>query len=179
MDITNFRSQLVRDGARPNLFRVTMSLPAGIDGGSKFNEKFSLLCRAASIPASSIGKAPLAYMGREIQLAGNRTFADWSVTVINDEDFQLRNAIETWMSKLNSHTTNVRDENFISATSYISDALVEQLGKVGEDFVVASYNVQAIWPTELESINLSWDTNNTIEEFGVTFASDYWERVTS
>jgi len=179
MDIANFRAQLVGDGARPNLFRVTLNLPAGISSSGSFNEKFSILCRAASIPASSLGAAPVAYMGREVQLAGNRTFADWSVTVLNDEDFSIRNTIEDWMAKINSHRTNVRDESFISATSYTSNALVEHLGKSGEDNIIASYNVLALWPKELDAINLAYDQNNQIEEYGITFSMDYWERTTT
>lgn len=176
MDIANFRAQLTGDGARPNLFRVTLSLPAGLTA-SNFNEKFSILCRAASIPASSIGSAPVAYQGREIQLAGNRVFADWSVTVLNDEDFAIRRKIEEWMGKINSHKENVRDAAFISATSYTTDALVEHLGKAGPDTVIASYKMMAMWPKELEQINLAWDQNNQIEEYGITFASDYWQSV--
>lgn len=178
MDITAFRSQLKGDGARPNLFRVFLSLPTGVaeaGGGGDFASKFTLLCRASSIPGSTMGEIPLNYMGRIVNIAGNRTFTDWTVTVLNDEDFSVRRAFENWHAKLNSMKGNVRDPNFRSATSYTTDAIVEQLGKTGEDSVIATYKISAVWPSDVATIPLAWDSNDTIEEFDVTFKFDYWE----
>lgn len=176
MDITKFRSALQRDAARPNLFRVTLNLPAGlVQADRQFNSKFSFMCRAAQIPGSTLGRLPVAYMGREIGLAGNRTFTDWTVTILNDEDFQIRRTLEEWMRGMNSHQENVRSEQFLSSTSYVATGIVDHLGKSGEDNVIASYTIINAWPMDLSPIDLGWDQNDTAEEYTATFSMDYWE----
>lgn len=178
MDISRFRSSLVGDGARPNLFRVVVNLPPALLATENrtsevFASRFELLCRAAAVPASTVNKVPVAYQGREVYLAGNRTFADWTVTVLNDEDFSIRRTFELWMAGLNSHVTNVRRADFASATSYTADCIVEHLGKT-PDSVIARYKMEHCWPTDLSDIQLDWSNNDQIEEFTVTFSFDDW-----
>ena len=115
-NVSDFTSNLINDGARPNLFQVTMAtLPAAL-GGNGTNSanaparRLSFMARAAQIPGSSVGVIPMFYFGREIKLAGNRTFPEWTITIINDEDFSIRNSMETWMNYINSHTGNLRGQ---------------------------------------------------------------------
>lgn len=178
MDISVFRAAMTGDGARPNLFRVTINLPAalqGLNSGNAFGNKLTLTCRAAQIPGSSIGKVPTQYMGREVYFAGNRTVSDWTVTIMNDEDFVTRNAFEQWMKAINSMIGNVRAAGLGSPNSYVSDAYVEHLGKGGPDDVIARYKMIALFPTDLSPIELDWGTNDVIEEYSVTFSIDAWE----
>ena len=178
MNISDFRASMTGDGARPNLFRITINLPAALQSlskGNAFGNKLGMTARASQIPGSTIGKVPTQYMGREVYLAGNRTFQDWTVTIINDEDFIVRRALERWMSAINSHVSNVRGAGLSGPNSYVADAIVEQLSKNGPDIVIAKYKMIATWPTDLAPIQLDWGQNDVLEEFDVTFSMDAWD----
>jgi len=178
--ISEFTSALQNDGARPNLFQVQMTgLPGGV---GQSGQPFSFLCKAAQLPGSTIGTVPLYYFGRETKFAGNRTFADWTVTVINDENFSVRNSIESWMNTINSNAGNLRlAANVTGGGSggqpYAINATVNQYSKTataGTNGIIKSYGFVGIFPVDLSPIDLDWGTNDTIEEFTVTFAYQYW-----
>jgi len=176
-NVTEFRANLTGDGARPNLFSVTMALPTIVLNGSAAGQKITFMAKTAQLPGSTIGTVPLQYFGREVKFVGNRTFADWTITIINDEDFLIRNAIENWMNSLNSNQGNVRAANATNSTQYSTDALVTQYGKAGDD--IKDYTFVGMFPTDLAPIDLDWGSNDTIEEYSVTFAYQYWESNTT
>jgi hypothetical protein len=168
-----FRAALQGDGARANLFEVTLQFPPWVIGGSNAAAKSSFMVKAAQLPGSSIGIAPLYYFGREVKLAGNRTYQDWSVQIINDEDFAIRNALDAWMNGLNDPANNIRDPNAtVVDGGYGVDALITQYGKAGA--VLNQYNFIGIWPEDISPIELDWQANDTIEDFTCTFAVQYW-----
>lgn len=182
MDISNFRATITGDFARPNLFRVTINLPGGLaasNAGNKFGNKLSFTCSAAQIPGSTVNKVPVQYMGREVYFAGNRIFADWTLRILNDEDFVVRRAFEDWMKALNTHITNVRRAGFEGPNDYVADAYVEHLGKAGPEKVIAIYKMVSAWPTDITPIELDWSTNDIPEDFNVTMSMDAWETVSS
>jgi len=182
-DPQSFRSALAFDGARPNLFEVRLNFPdfvalEGDRAGSGDNaggaEQFTFMCKSASIPAQTVASIPVAYQGRQIQVAGNRTFAPWSVTVINDEDFTLRNKFEIWNNALNGHRSNIRERRTAQNTNlYGSTAHVIQLSKEGSP--LRSYKFIGMWPTDVAAIPLDWGSNDTLEQFDITFAYQWWE----
>jgi hypothetical protein len=159
-NVNTFRNQFTGDGARPNLFEVLIPDIAG--------PKLTFTCKAAQLPASTVGVIDVPYFGRQIKLAGNRTFADWTITILNDEDFEVRDALEERMSLINSHAGN-ESELF---GSYSFDAIVNQYGKTGD--IIKTYNFVGMFPTEIGAIDLDWGSNDTIEEYTVTFAYQYW-----
>jgi len=172
-----FRANLIGDGARPNLFQVSMTFPAFTADASDSSRSISFLAKSAQIPGSSMGTAPLFYFGREMKLPGNRNFADWTITVINDENFKVRKAFETWMNALNSHRTNIRAGAAATSTGYSVDAKVEQFDKLGN--VIKTYKFIGAFPVELSPIDLDWSSNDTIEEFSATLAYQWWESDTT
>jgi hypothetical protein len=179
--ISDFTTRLKGDGARPNLFQVSMSgIP--ISGAP---DKLQFMAKSAQLPGSTLGIVPMYYFGREMKFAGNRTFADWTITIINDEDFLIRNSFESWMNSINTHETNVRTTVGGVASAggqanipYTLDALVYQYGKGGPSGdaakVIKAYNFVGMFPVDLSPIDLDWGTNDAIEEFTVTFAYQYW-----
>jgi hypothetical protein len=169
---SEFRSQLVGDGARPNLFAVTLTFPTIADNSSAAGQKTTFMAKAAQLPGSSIGTVPVYYFGREMKFAGNRTFTDWSLTIINDEDFLIRNSIESWMNKINSNVGNIRDDQAAGPSSYTVDASVSQYGKTGN--IIKTYNFMGMFPVDLAPIDLDWQSNDSIEEYSVTFAYQSW-----
>ena len=172
-NIAEFKANLTGDGARPNLFSVTMALPTIVANGSEAGQKITFMAKTSQLPGSTIGTVPLSYFGREVKFVGNRTFADWTLTIINDEDFLIRNAIENWMDSLNSNSQNIRSAAAVNATQYATDAKVTQYGKAGND--IKDYTFVGMFPTDLAPIDLDWGSNDTIEEYSVTFAYQYWE----
>jgi hypothetical protein len=187
-NVNQFRSQLTGDGARPNLFECTLTFPVLASSGGAtspgaiqdnvgLTEKFTFMARAAQLPGSTVNQIPVNYFGRELKFSGNRTFPEWTVTIINDEDFKLRDAFEKWMHGLNSHVTNTRGISFANALGYQQDGLVTQYGKSGE--IIKEYNFVGMFPIDVSPIELDWGANDTIEEYAVTFAYQWWESNTT
>jgi len=168
-NINDIKSQLVGGGARQSLFSVQFNNPAnGIA-----NVKVPFMVKASSIPEARLGNIQVPYFGRKINLAGDRTFAEWSVTVINDEDFLIRNAMEQWSNKINSFQGNLRTFGTSSPLAYKSDAIVTQYGKTGN--TIRQYTFHGIYPADVSAIELDWNTNDQIEDFRVTFMYDWWD----
>lgn len=173
-NVSEFRANLIGDGARPNLFQVSLAFPTYV---RQANREISFLAKTGQLPGSTIGTVPLYYFGRELKFAGNRTFPDWSITIINDEDFRVRNAFEDWMDYVNSHAGNLRDPNAKRPTDYSTDAVVTQFSKDGTP--IKRYRFVGMFPTDVAPIELDWGSNDSIEEFGVTLAYQFWESDTT
>jgi hypothetical protein len=174
-NVQEFRAQMTGDGARPNLFNCELPFLGNLLGTAAV--KYNFMCRAAQLPGSTVNQVPVNYFGRELKFAGNRTFNEWTVTIINDEDFVIRNAFELWMSRLNSHVSNLRSSNFISPAQYQQDGIVTQFGKADE--VLKLYKFIGMFPIDISPIELDWGANDTIEEYAVTFAYQWWESDTT
>lgn len=171
-NISAFKSNgLVYGGARPSLFNVFMSVPTGIGIDNVSIDKFRFVCKTAELPESAVGTIEVPYFGRKIKVAGDRTFADWGVTVLNDEDFSVRAMFEAWSNALNRLVANIRDPN-LATENYKVDLDVLQYGKDGT--TIRAYQLIGAWPTAIGPIGLNWESQNQIEEFTVNFAYDYW-----
>ena len=171
-NINSFKQNaLVYGGARPSLFNVVLTVPQNIGISTTSVSKFSFVCQSAQLPASSVGNFAVPYFGRQIKLAGDRVFADWSVNVMNDEDFSVRSLFESWSNAINRLVSNVRDPN-ISAEQYKTDLDVIQYSKDGS--IIRAYQFVGAFPTEIGAIALDWGSQNAIETFPVNFSYDYW-----
>jgi hypothetical protein len=171
-NVAEFRAQLIGDGARPNLFQVILTLPTFANNSTAAGQKLQFMAKTAQLPGSSIGQVPMYYFGRELKFAGNRTFADWTLQIINDEDFLIRNSLESWMNGIASHASNLRATQAPNPSSYAVDATVIQYGKAGAP--INTYKFVGVFPLDLSPIDLDWSSNDSIEEFSATFAYQYW-----
>ena len=176
-NVAEFRSNMIGDGARPNLFQVSLTFPTLVNNSVAAGQKTTFMAKTAQLPGSTVNSFSIPYFGRELKFAGNRTFADWSLQIINDEDFLIRNALESWMNALNSHATNVRNGAAKSPSGYTVDAEVIQYGKTGD--TLKTYKFVGLFPVDLAPIDLDWGSNDSIEEYNVTFAYQWWEAVTT
>ena len=172
-NITDFKAKLAGGGARANQFKVTMPFPGYAQVGGEI-EELAFLCKATTIPAMTLGTVDIKFRGRSIKIAGDRTFADWSVTVINDTNFKVRNAFERWQNGINNMSDN---EGLTNPADYQVDAFVDQLDRNGN--TVKSYTLRSLFPTSVGEIALSYDTVDAIEEFVVTFAYQFFETNTT
>ena len=159
------------DGARPNLFSI--EFPDNIAGP---NELFAMRAKATTLPGSSVGVAPAFYFGRQVKFAGNRVFDNWTVTILTDEnDFTgtgPRWFLEQWMAQLNTHVSNVRTGGWVAPAQYMRTGRINHYGKRGD--IIASYVMEKAFPIDISPVGLDWGNNDTIEEFNVTFAFQYW-----
>ena len=166
LGIDDFKAKLKGGGARSNLFRCTINFPGYANGDVELT---SFMCKGAQLPASVMTPIEVPFRGRRLQIAGDRTFEPWTVTVLNDTDFGTRNAMERWSNGINGHATN---EGIVNPTDYQADLVVEQLDKNGD--VIKKYDIRGAFPTNISAIEVSYDTTNQIEEFTVTFQYQYW-----
>ena len=170
-NINEIRSNLALGGARPSLFQIIMNNPVDASGDAKM----PFMAQAAQIPASSVGTIEVPYFGRNVKIPGNRTFDNLSVTVINDEDFKIRNAIEQWMNNLNSHQSNKSAITTAGQSGNLSGEMaIQHFDRAGNAISGAKWSFTNVYPVTLGEISLDWGSNDTIEEFTIDFAYDYW-----
>jgi hypothetical protein len=178
-NVDQFRTAMQYDGARPNLFEVVLQFPQFVELGSEAAAVSRFFVKTAQLPGSTIGAVTVPYFGREVKVAGNRTFADWSVTVINDENFTIRNAFERWHRGINENVANLRAPQALATSpaapglSYAVDAEVYQYSKQG-GAPIKKYKFVGMFPNDIAPIDLDWGSNDTIEEFSVTLSYQYW-----
>lgn len=135
------------------------------------------VARAAQIPASTIDPVEVPYFGRKIQLAGNRSFQPWTITIMNDEGMKHRNMFESWHNKINTLVSNRQDSTSTTMLDYKVPANVLQFGKAGpgdDSGIIRSYQFEGLFPIDVSAMALDWDAGNTIQTFDVTLAYDYW-----
>ena len=172
--ISQFKSALIGGGARPNLFEVELTtLPAGIGWDA---DSFRYMCKAAQLPAQNVANIDVPFRGRIFKVAGDRTIDTWTVTIINDEGFILRNAFEQWAELIAKLDTNL---GATDPSAYMTNAKVFQLGRGSttsskssegsSNAVLKEYEFIDIWPSNVAAIDLSYDSSDAIEEFTVEF----------
>ena len=183
--LTDFKSRLSGGGARPNLFEVEITPGELPDGVSALDgDTFKYLCKAAQLPASNVASIDVPFRGRTFKVAGDRTFDTWTITIINDTDFSIRETMEEWMQFVAQYQDGSGGTN---PDSYMASAVVKQLGRLKSNLgkgegnskdsgldIIAVYRFADIFPTNISAIDVSYDTTDTIEEFTVEFQVNYW-----
>ena len=172
-NINDFKAKLAGGGARPNQFKVVMPFPGYAQVGGEI-EEMAFLCRTTSLPAMSVTPLEIPFRGRKIKIAGDRTYENWSVTVLNDTNFKIRNAFERWSNGINNATDN---EGLTNPADYQVDAFVDHLDRNGA--TIKSYTFRGLFPTEIAAIELTYDEAAAVEEFTVTMAYQYFESNTT
>ena len=183
--LDTFKSKLLGGGVRPNFFEVELKFPTlGIDDND-VSDRTRFLVKGANLPASIIAPISVPFRGRELKIAGERSFDSWTITVIDDSNFVLRDAFEKWANIINKVSDNAGE---VDPTVYQQEAYVHQLGRApitnqagvpatsGNTVpILRSYHFHGVFPTNVSSIELSYDSNNVIEEFSVEFQVQWWE----
>ena len=187
--LNDFKNRMSGGGSRPNLFECEINFPTALtlqkqENGISIAEKTRFLVKAASLPGSTINVIDIPFRGRNLKIAGDRTFDPWTITVINDTDFSIRNAFEMWMNYMNKHEDNSGELNPVN---YQRDMKVYQLGKAGMNNmttngdmkVLKAYQFYGMFPTSISAIDLSYDSADTIEEFTVDLQVQWWDAIDS
>lgn len=170
--ISGFKAQMAQGGARPNQFRVELTFPAlvlGTTGGPAVANAAQFLCKAAALPASTLEDITTLYRGRPVHFAGERTFAPWTVSIYNEANFAIRDAMETWHNFIVQYSAT---NGSVAPTTYQVDMSVFQLDR--NDRVIKEYRFYDAYPTSVGQIGLDFDANNQIELFDVEFTYNYF-----
>lgn len=183
--IDDFKASVVSDFARPNLFQVDLNFPTGIINDASLSNFGKFTVRAANLPSSQIGVIEVPFRGRVLKIAGDRTFEPWTITIMNDSGFVLRNAFELWANAIQA-----ANENFTAAgtlgdesdsTGYFADMTVHQLArdlKNGDaPKILKSYKFYNLFPSNISAIDLDYGNNDAVEEFTVELQVQYWTPV--
>ena len=169
--VTEFKSNLFGSsnigGARPALFKIGIT---DSSGSYSLSSTENILVKAGAIPAANIAPLPINYAGRAYKMSGFRTYDNWSTTILNDEDFSIRNKIMDWMYRLSGDADGMRS-TALGMTDTPGEGTITQVGVDGLD--KSSYKFYNMWPTELSEIALDW-SSDAVEEYTVTWAYDYW-----
>ena len=202
--LEDFKARLIGGAGRPNLFEVELNFPTFATSSNQSNESNDntrtvselsrFMIKTANLPASTVGVINVPFRGRELKIAGDRTFDTWTITVINDVDFSIRTAFERWMNAINKHDDN---SGLINPAQYQRDAIVKQFGRSsvssansnvanptitssGDSIpVLKAYKFYGIFPTSVSAIDLSYDSTDTIEEFTVDLQVQWWDALDS
>ena len=169
MNIEEFKARLGAGGARPNQFRVSLAFPGYVTG---VDPSYSLLVTGAALPASNVNPAIIQYRGREIKLAGERIFDPWTITVVNDSNFSLRQPFEQWMNGLNNREDNT---GILTPSQYQADIVVEHLDRNDEALTGGTYTLKNAFPINMSEIALQYAQNDIFEEFTVTFQYTHYD----
>ena len=168
-NISDFKAKLAGGGARSNQFKVTMPFPGDASVGGEI-EDLAFLCRATSIPSMEITNINVPFRGRAIKIAGDRTIPSWAVTVYNDTNFKLRNAFERWQNGINNMSDN---EGLTNPVDYQVDAFLDHLDRNGN--TIKSYTLRGVYPTNIAGIDLDYEEQGNIEQFGVTLEYQFFD----
>ena len=172
-NINDFKAVMQGGGARGNQFQVTMPFPGYSTVGGE-TRVMSFLCKATNLPGMTLGEIAVPFRGRQLYIAGDRTFETWTTTVMNDTDFLIRNAMERWMNGINALSDN---SGLSNPSDYQVDAFIDQLDRAGQ--VIKSYTFRGIFPMTIAPIEVAYDTNDAVEEFEVTYRYQFFESNTT
>ena len=184
--LDSFKGRMIGGGARPNLFECELYFPEAAipldTTRSQLTDKSRFLVKAANLPASIVSAINIPFRGRQLKVAGDRTFDIWTITVINDVDFGIRTAFERWMNLINKHEDNA---GLTNPTSYQRDMFVRQLGRSGvtgntpssdtQVPVLKQYRFYGTFPTNVSAIDLNYETSDQIEEFTVDLQVQWYD----
>jgi hypothetical protein len=166
--ISEFRGKLKDGGIRPNQFSVSISTPPTL-GTTGLAETSSFLVSVAELPGQTIGVAPVYYRGREIKMAGDKVFAPFTCTAINDTDMSIRLALEQWMNIIES---NGGKSGVLVPSNYMSTITVSQLNRRGD--VIREYKLIDAFPVDISPIGLDFAANDQMSTFSMTFQYQYF-----
>jgi len=173
-DIEQMKAALQFGGDRPSHFEVRMTIPGAGTGDGAASQELTFMAKAAQIPGMTLGVVQVPYFGVKVKVHGDRTWPEWTINIINDEDYLVRKAMERWSHRINTVRKNTVFNPFsANPATYKTDAYVYKYGQAGN--LLRTYKLIGAWPTVVAPIDLSWDATDAIVEFPVTFAFDWME----
>jgi hypothetical protein len=167
-NIHEFVGQFKHGGARAGQFKIEVANPINAEA----DPAITFQAKATAAPSIALGDIEFPYFGRKIHFAGVHTFEPWTVTIVEDEDFLVRDSLETWTNYINGFQSNVRKFGTANPAEYKTTAKITQFSKDGS--VLRLYQMFGVWPQALAALDYNWE-NDTMVEYEATFRFDYFE----
>jgi hypothetical protein len=168
-NVDQFKAAMIGGGARANQFFVALSFPTYVTLGGAATAQAAFLVNAAALPGSIVQPTIVPYRGREVKFAGERIFQPWTITVMNDVSFNIRNSLERWMAGINGLQDNTGRTN---PRDYQTNLTVTQLDRNNNPLKI--YTLASAFPVDLSDITLNYGDNDTIEQYTVTFQYQHY-----
>jgi hypothetical protein len=163
-NVERFKSSLTNGGARPNQFMVQLSFPTYVAGQSLAVARAPFLVSVAELPGQTVNPAIVQYRGREVKFVGDRIYAPFTITVLNDAEMSIRTAMEQWMGGMEDYVAKF---GRLQPAEYQRDMQVFQLDRNGN--ALKQYNIVNAFPVDLSPVALDFGANDQISTFTVTF----------
>jgi hypothetical protein len=163
-NVERFKSSLTNGGARPNQFMVQLSFPTYVASQSLAVARAPFLVSVAELPGQTVNPAIVQYRGREVKFVGDRIYAPWTITVLNDAEMSIRTAMEQWMGGMEDYAGKF---GRLQPAEYQRDMQVFQLDRNGN--ALKQYNIVNAFPVDLSPVALDFGANDQISTFTVTF----------
>jgi hypothetical protein len=163
-NVERFKSALTNGGARPNQFAVQLSFPTYVTSATLAVARAPFLVSVAELPGQTVNPAIVQYRGREVKFVGDRVYAPWTITVLNDAEMSIRTAMEQWMNGMENYADKF---GRLQPSEYQRDMQVFQLDRNGN--ALKSYNIVNGFPVDLSPVALDFGANDQISSFTVTF----------
>jgi hypothetical protein len=163
-NVERFKSALTNGGARPNQFAVQMSFPTYVAGAQLAVARAPFLISVAELPGQTVNPAIVQYRGREVKFVGDRIYAPFTMTVLNDAEMSIRTGLEQWMGGMEDYAGKF---GRLQPSEYQRDLQVFQIDRNGN--ALKSYNIANAFPVDLSPVGLDFGANDQISSFTVTF----------
>ena len=176
-NVNDFRNKFTNGGARPTQFEMQILWPTGLAGAqvAAAQGDFRFLCQVSELPASTVKEIEVPYFGRKLKYAGDRTFGSTTVTILNDENFEIRNSLELWLAAIQGHQTTLSQFNGGNVNGgYATNGTVTQYSRNSGGSAIAGYQFVGMFPTAVSAIALDWSKTDTVEDFTCEFMYQYW-----
>lgn len=163
-NVDQFKAAMVGGGARANQFFVSLSFPSFVSLGGAATAQAAFLVNSTTLPGSIVNPVLVPYRGRDVKFAGERKFNPWSITVLNDVSFNIRNSMEKWMAGINGLVNNSGRTN---PADYQVNLQVTQLDRNNNPLKI--YTLHSAFPVDIGDIQVDFGQNDTIETYTVQF----------
>ena len=170
-NISKFKGALAGGGARPSLFKFTVT------GSPVTLTNLEYFCQVSALPPLTVTPIEKMYYGRTVKIPGDIVFGDLTTTIYQTEDGNERFNLESWMDKINGHVDNVsslEDETTNFMGKYSGVGTLFQYAKDGET-TLSEVEFVDMWPQSITEIALSYDTASDLEQFDVTWSYNHYE----
>ena len=168
---------VLRGGVRTNLFRVDIAIPGGVDTFGLDSNLIGVLTKAAQIPQATLGSIEVPFRGTRYKMPGDRTFEPWTMTVLNDPEMRIRSMFENWSNAFKGFASNAANTD---PADLYGSVEIYQLNQQGEAIpsqgstTTSPWKLNSCWPSDISAIDLSYDDENTLSQFTVTWQCQYW-----
>jgi hypothetical protein len=170
--IDSFRTAF-KGGTRQNRFKVQGTIGLPDNAKREFSGPDALLCKAAQFPPSTVGIIPVPFRGRITKIPGDRQYLEWPISILDDARGSIYKAFQEWSELINSHRLNQQSELWTDEVGRLTEWTVNHMDLEGN--VIKEVVLKNCWPVEVGSIDLTYDVLDTVVEFPVTIAYDYFE----